>query len=233
MTIKKYSCDMNGDDNLLIDPIGKYLFLTTSSGPTPGGGVDVALTPAQAVNLIADLQRFVDGEHLDEDAPKAAVYYPPHDLDEDDARTIFEGNGFQFTRTGGKYGGFYKLDNNAEHGGAWIHGHSLKQFAVALAAEAGLKVVDGSEPVAEAKAKVKAVKPKSFSELSPLASKVLQHIRRAGSISAREAMADHGITSASLARRICDLEEAGINIKRERRKHPMTHQHYTRYSIAA
>lgn len=70
-----------------------------------------------------------------------------------------------------------------------------------------------------------------FLSLAPLAQKVVQHMRRAGSISAREAMADHGITSASLARRICDIEAAGFSVKRDRRTHPLTGQEYTRYSI--
>jgi len=68
--------------------------------------------------------------------------------------------------------------------------------------------------------------------LAPLAKTIFAHIERAGSISAREAMADYGITSATLARRICDLEAAGIPIHRERKKHPITGRLYTRYSFA-
>jgi DNA-binding MarR family transcriptional regulator len=60
---------------------------------------------------------------------------------------------------------------------------------------------------------------------------VLNHMRRAGSISAREAVNDHGITSATLARRICDIEEAGYGIHRERKVHPVTSKRYTRYSL--
>jgi DNA-binding HxlR family transcriptional regulator len=71
-----------------------------------------------------------------------------------------------------------------------------------------------------------------YRDLSPLAKTVLQHMRRAGSISARDAMVDHGISSASLARRICDLEEAGYVVVRDRRVHPLTTQRYTRYSLA-
>lgn len=72
-----------------------------------------------------------------------------------------------------------------------------------------------------------------YTALTPLARKILQHMRRAGSISAREAMADHGITSASLARRICDIEACGFAVNRDRRTHPITGQKYTRYSLAA
>lgn len=71
----------------------------------------------------------------------------------------------------------------------------------------------------------------NFVELTPLARKLVQHMRRAGSISAREAMADHGISSASLARRICDIEEAGFKVIRHRKTHPITGQRYTRYSL--
>jgi len=68
--------------------------------------------------------------------------------------------------------------------------------------------------------------------LSPLARAIFAHMERAGSISAREAMADYGITSATLTRRICDIEAAGIVIHRERRKHPITGRLYTRYSLS-
>ena len=60
---------------------------------------------------------------------------------------------------------------------------------------------------------------------------IMKHMDTAGSISAREAMIDYGITSATLARRICDLEERGHDIVRERRTHPITKRAYTRYSL--
>lgn len=72
-----------------------------------------------------------------------------------------------------------------------------------------------------------------YSNLSPLCQKVYQHMQRAGSISAREAQDDYGITSASLARRICDIEAEGFGITRDRKVHPITEQRYTRYSLAA
>lgn len=80
-------------------------------------------------------------------------------------------------------------------------------------------------------AQPEAPKPKGYNSLSPLAKTVVQHMRRAGSISAREAMADHNITSASLSRRICDIEQAGFEIKRQKRIHPIFLKQYTRYSI--
>lgn len=73
----------------------------------------------------------------------------------------------------------------------------------------------------------------TYADLSPLAKRIYQHMKRAGSISAREASNDYGITSASLARRICDIELAGFTVKRERRVHPISGTRYTRYSVAS
>lgn len=75
--------------------------------------------------------------------------------------------------------------------------------------------------------------PPSYTALSPLCKTIYQHMNRAGSISARDAFDDYGITSASLARRICDIEAEGYKVKRDRRVHPVTDQRYTRYSLAA
>jgi len=72
-----------------------------------------------------------------------------------------------------------------------------------------------------------------YSALSPQAQTIYQHMRRAGSISAREAMEDYGITSATLARRICDISAEGFSVLRDNRVHPMTGKRYTRYSLTA
>ncbi|MCG7628374.1 helix-turn-helix domain-containing protein [Epibacterium sp. MM17-32] len=72
-----------------------------------------------------------------------------------------------------------------------------------------------------------------FGNLSVQARTVCQHMRRAGSISAREAMDDYGITSATLARRVCDIEEEGYRVVRDRKVHPITGKRYTRYALAA
>lgn len=71
----------------------------------------------------------------------------------------------------------------------------------------------------------------SYMSLTQQGQLILQHIRRAGSISAREAMDDYGITSATLARRICDIEQAGYDLTRKRKVHPITGKSYTRYSV--
>lgn len=69
--------------------------------------------------------------------------------------------------------------------------------------------------------------------LSPQAATIHNHIRRTGSITARDAMADYGITSATLARRMCDLEVAGFRVVRERKEHPITGKRYTRYVLGS
>lgn len=66
--------------------------------------------------------------------------------------------------------------------------------------------------------------------LSPQSKRVLDMMEANGrSISAREAMLDLDITSATLARRVCDLEDAGLIIYRERNVNPGTGKRYTRY----
>lgn len=67
--------------------------------------------------------------------------------------------------------------------------------------------------------------------LRPLERTLVNHMHKRGYITARDAMMDYGITSASLTRRMCDLEEIGVPIRRGRRNHPVTGQKYTRYSL--
>ncbi len=69
--------------------------------------------------------------------------------------------------------------------------------------------------------------------LSNQARSIYRHLKRTGrkGISAAEAMMDYGITSATLARRICDLEETGINVDRLKKRHPITNRRYTRYVL--
>lgn len=58
---------------------------------------------------------------------------------------------------------------------------------------------------------------------------ILQHMRKNGSISQREAMLDYSIQS--LTRRIADLREAGWDIVTEYKTHPVTKQRYARYKF--
>lgn len=68
--------------------------------------------------------------------------------------------------------------------------------------------------------------------LAAQALKVYRHMKRAGSISARDAMDDYSMTSATLARRICDIEGEGFRIIRVRKSHPLSGLRYTRYELA-
>lgn len=67
-------------------------------------------------------------------------------------------------------------------------------------------------------------------ELSPQCAKVLQHLRVAGSITQREALLDHGVQS--LTKRISEMRTNGIDIRSERKVHPLSGQRYMRYALA-
>jgi hypothetical protein len=67
--------------------------------------------------------------------------------------------------------------------------------------------------------------------MKPQARMILDHMLRTGSISARDAMDDYAITSATLASRICELENHGVRIERGRKKHKATGRLYTRYAV--
>lgn len=70
-----------------------------------------------------------------------------------------------------------------------------------------------------------------YMNLTPQAKRVASFIRENGSVSARDAMLDMQMTSATLARRICDLETAGFKINRLKRQNKATKRFYTRYEI--
>lgn len=70
-------------------------------------------------------------------------------------------------------------------------------------------------------------------KLPPQGRVVLNHMEKQGSISAADAMLTHGMTSAVLTRRICDMEAIGFVVTRESKRHPTTGRRYTRYSLAA
>jgi hypothetical protein len=69
--------------------------------------------------------------------------------------------------------------------------------------------------------------------LTPQAYTVWSYLNRnAEGLSAYEAMlAFQGMTSATLARRVCDLEEAGFRVARLRKRHPVSGKQYTRYQL--
>lgn len=60
---------------------------------------------------------------------------------------------------------------------------------------------------------------------------IIDHIKKAGSISRREAFLDYSIQC--LTARISELRDAGYKIVGRTRLHPVTKQRYTRYYLAA
>lgn len=59
--------------------------------------------------------------------------------------------------------------------------------------------------------------------------KILKHLRKAGSITVREALVEYSISS--LTKRIQELRERGHDIVSEWKSHPVTGQRYTRYKL--
>lgn len=59
---------------------------------------------------------------------------------------------------------------------------------------------------------------------------ILKHLRKAGSITVREAMVEYSIQS--LTKRIQELREIGYDIVSVVKRHPVTGQKYTRYRFA-
>lgn len=58
---------------------------------------------------------------------------------------------------------------------------------------------------------------------------ILKHLRKAGSITQREALMDLGVQS--LTRRITTLRDRGFNIHSVPKVHPTTGQRYVRYVL--
>ena len=58
---------------------------------------------------------------------------------------------------------------------------------------------------------------------------ILQHIKKQGSISMREAMMDYSIQN--LTARVAELRQDGFKIRTRRFAHPITGQMYARYSF--
>lgn len=65
------------------------------------------------------------------------------------------------------------------------------------------------------------------------AGKILGYMRKAGSISSREAMLDLGLEANALTARISEMQREGEPIRRERRIHPISQKKYTRYFLDA
>ncbi len=73
--------------------------------------------------------------------------------------------------------------------------------------------------------------PQGFTALTPQAQDIVKYIRKAGSISARDAVNDLGITSSVLTRRLTDIERSGFTVVRTRKVHGVTQKKYTRYTL--
>jgi hypothetical protein len=58
---------------------------------------------------------------------------------------------------------------------------------------------------------------------------ILNHLRRTGSITLREALIDYSVQS--LTKRISELRNKGVKIASEKRQHPTTGQRYVRYVL--
>ena len=58
---------------------------------------------------------------------------------------------------------------------------------------------------------------------------ILEHMKRTGSITMREALLDYSIQS--LTKRISELRQAGYKIETEHKHHPTTGQRYARYKF--
>lgn len=61
--------------------------------------------------------------------------------------------------------------------------------------------------------------------------KIMKHLKKAGSITVREALVEYSI--ASLTKRIHELRSGGHRIISEVKFHPVTQQKYVRYSLEA
>lgn len=61
--------------------------------------------------------------------------------------------------------------------------------------------------------------------------KIISHIKKAGSITVREALVEYSIQS--LTKRIQELREAGYAIVSNVKYHPVTRQKYVRYTLEA
>lgn len=59
---------------------------------------------------------------------------------------------------------------------------------------------------------------------------IITHIKKAGSISRREAMIDYSISN--ITARMSELRQMGYKVVTHMKKHPTTGQNYMRYSLA-
>jgi hypothetical protein len=63
------------------------------------------------------------------------------------------------------------------------------------------------------------------------AQRIIEHIKKNGSITQREAFIDYSIQNFSA--RLSEIKQAGYNVVKREKKHPVTGQKYSRYYLAA
>lgn len=87
------------------------------------------------------------------------------------------------------------------------------------------------EPYKEAHAKAQSLEHSGWKRTNGMTQnqRILKHLRKAGSITVREAMVEYSIQS--LTKRIQELREAGHEIISNVKRHPITGQQYTRYTL--
>lgn len=69
-----------------------------------------------------------------------------------------------------------------------------------------------------------------MARLTPRARQVLDYLQTKGAATPREALLDLDINSGSWTRRITELCDAGYNITRETKNHPITGRRYVSYT---
>ena len=70
-----------------------------------------------------------------------------------------------------------------------------------------------------------------MSQLTPQMRSILNHVKRVGYITPREARDNYQIES--LSRRMCDFKDLGWEVRSELTAHPVTGQRYTRYYLTS
>lgn len=71
--------------------------------------------------------------------------------------------------------------------------------------------------------------PTLMPRLKPQTETLLRHLKKAGTITFREAVMDHSIQS--LTKRIQELRAAGYTVTSQWKRHPITRQRYTEYRL--
>jgi DNA-binding MarR family transcriptional regulator len=244
----KFICNMSPDTHLeisvndydvnwgaMVKTYGSHLIdLSPSDALAIGTHLVTSMASSAPEQVVAFAEALIE-EHGTVDTPT-----DDNRIEMKNPETIYRGIGWGLTfqqEKGHEEGfGFFRLDNNAGHGGAFTFPQSILSLAETLIDRFGedddAVIAMAQRLIDERTDEPEVHIPGGYLALSAQAQTVLQYMRRAGTISARDAMADLDMTSATLSRRICDIEQEGFRVIRERRQHPVTGKRYTRYSLA-